>query len=78
MLYYGPMKSTRWLTIALFCVAWLLLLFRLDAVPPGFQHDQTFDAMNALQVVGGEYSLYFPVNFGLAPASCTRLPGSSG
>ncbi|MCU0509236.1 MAG: glycosyltransferase family 39 protein, partial [Anaerolineae bacterium] len=61
------MKALRWLAIALLCVAWLLLLFRLDSTPPGFQHDQTFASLNALRVVGGDFPLYFPANFGVAP-----------
>jgi len=61
------MRRHFWLTLGLFCMAWFLLVFRLEDIPPGFQHDQMFDATNALQVLGGDYPIYFPVNFGLEP-----------
>jgi len=48
-------------------VAWGLLLFRLDATPPGFQHDQMFSAKDAMEVVNGSYPIYFPDNFGRGP-----------
>ncbi len=62
------MRNHIRLAVVLFCTAWLLLLFRLDSVPSGFQHDQTFDSLNALEVVGGHFPIYFPANFGLDPA----------
>ena len=61
------MRTHTRLVVVLFCTAWLLLLFRLDSIPPGFQHDQTFDSLNALEVVGGHFPIYFPANFGLDP-----------
>ena len=75
------MRINRWLAIVLLLVAWLLLQFRLDSIPPGFQHDQTYDSRNALQVVGGQFPIYFPDNFGLDPgfmyaaAAVFRLTG---
>jgi len=61
------MRTHTRLVVVLFCTAWLLLLLRLDSIPPGFQHDQMFDSLNALEVVGGHYPIYFPANFGLDP-----------
>ena len=61
------MRTHTRLVVVLFCLAWLLLLLGLDSVPPGFQHDQTFDSLNALEVVGGHFPIYFPANFGLDP-----------
>lgn len=61
------MRTHTRLVVVLFCTPWLLLLVRLDSVPPGFQHDQTFDSLNALEVVGGHFPIYFPANFGLDP-----------
>ena len=61
------MRVNRWLAIALLLTAWLLLQARLDSIPPGFQHDQTYDSRNALRVVGGDFPIYFPENFGLDP-----------
>lgn len=75
------MRKHYWLAVSLLCIAWVFLLFRLDSIPTGFQHDQMFDATNALQVLGGEFPIYFPVNFGLEPgfmyaaAAVFRLAG---
>ncbi len=48
-------------------VGWGLLVYRLDDVPPGFQHDQTFTSLDAMQILGGGHPIYFPDNFGRAP-----------
>lgn len=48
-------------------LAWGLLLFRLNQVPPGFQHDQTFFTADALAIGPGNYPIYFPENFGRDP-----------
>ncbi len=62
-------RRTLWRLGALACLllAWALLLWRLDDVPPGFQHDQMFDAQDALEVLAGRGRLYFPANFGREP-----------
>jgi hypothetical protein len=41
-------------------------LFRLNEAPPGFQHDQTFTSLDALDVLAGHFPIYFPSN-GLEP-----------
>jgi len=61
----GFVERTGSLTLML--AAWGILLFRLNEVPPGFQHDQTFSALDAMQVLGGHYPIYFPDNFGRGP-----------
>ena len=50
----------------LLLAAWALLLFRLNEVPPGFQHDQMFNSLDALSIGSGRpaFPLYFPANFG--------------
>ena len=53
--------------VGLFLFAWALLLFRLNDVPPGFQHDQTFTGLDALEVLSGRFPIYFPANFGREP-----------
>lgn len=44
-----------------------MLLFRLNDVPPGLQHDQMFNVLDAQSVLEGHYPLYFPANFGREP-----------
>ncbi len=53
--------------IGLLLAAWALLLYRLNAIPPGFQHDQTFNTLDALEVLSGKLRLYYPANFGREP-----------
>lgn len=57
----------RLTVLALLLAAWGLLLFRLDTIPPGFQHDQMFNTLDALDVLSGRFQLYFPANFGREP-----------
>ncbi|MEZ4767844.1 MAG: glycosyltransferase family 39 protein [Caldilineales bacterium] len=44
--------------------AWALLLFRLNDVPPGLQHDQMFNSFDALSIGRSNLPIYFPANFG--------------
>jgi hypothetical protein len=53
--------------LGLLISAWSLLLFQLNEAPPGFQHDQMFDARDAMRVVNGDFPIYFPDNFGRGP-----------
>jgi hypothetical protein len=64
--------------VGLFLVAWALLLFRLNDVPPGFQHDQTFTSLDALGVLGGHFPIYFPANFGREPLFMYSVAGVFG
>ena len=64
--------SRRWTVLrlgalGLLIFAWSLLLFQLNEVPPGFQHDQMFSARDAMQVVNGDFPIYFASNFGRGP-----------
>ncbi len=59
-----PASGYRLTAAFLLLVAWGLLLFGLDRVPPGFQHDQMFNSRDALSVLRGEHAIYFPANFG--------------
>lgn len=67
--------------LLLLLAAWTLLLWQLDDVPPGFQHDQTFNTLDALSIGRGNYPFYFAANFGRDPlgiysaAAILRLAG---
>ncbi len=82
MAHGRPRFVERTGSLALMLAAWGVLLFRLNEVPPGFQHDQTFSTLDAMQVLGGHYPIYFPDNFGRGPlfmysaAGIFRLTGS--
>jgi hypothetical protein len=62
------MRYPKWAALILFGAAWLLLLYKLNEVPPGLQHDQVFDAVDAQRVLEGQFPIYFPANFGRNPA----------
>ncbi len=61
-----PSKAFRLGALLLLLATWALLLFRLNEVPPGFQHDQMFNSLDALSIGRGRpaFPLYFPANFG--------------
>jgi hypothetical protein len=77
----NPNRRCRWIVVArlgLFLLAWTLLLFRLNDVPPGFQHDQTFTSVDALDVLSGHFPIYFPANFGREPLFMYSVAGMFG
>ena len=48
-------------------VAALFRFYRLGQVPPGFQFDETYNALDALRVLRGEWLMFFPANGGREP-----------
>lgn len=44
-----------------------LRLYELDAVPPGFQFDEAYNAIDATRVQDGDWALFFPANGGREP-----------
>ncbi len=54
------------LTIILILAA-ALRLYRLDSVPPGFQFDEAYNAIDAIGVLEGEWRIFFPANGGREP-----------
>jgi len=65
------MNTRSWFVLALVIliavVAIALRLYRLDAVPPGLQHDEVFHGHDAVTVLLGHYAIYFPSNAGNEP-----------
>ena len=61
-----PSIAFRLGVLVLLLATWALLLFRLNDVPPGFQHDQMFNSLDALSIGHGRpaFPFYFPANFG--------------
>ncbi len=48
-------------------VAFAALMVRLNDVPPGVQHDQVFNIVDAIELLYGRYRIYFTANFGREP-----------
>ena len=65
------MNTRRWIVpasvILIAIVAVALRLYRLDAVPPGLQHDEAFHGHDAVTVLLGYHPIYFPSNAGNEP-----------
>jgi hypothetical protein len=74
------MSTRRWLVpaIALFIaiVAVALRLYRLEAVPPGLQHDEVFHGHDAVTVLLGNHPIYFPSNAGNEPLYIYLMAGT--
>ena len=39
-------------------------LWMLEQVPPGLQHDEVFNAEDAVKLAAGDFRLYYPLNYG--------------
>lgn len=50
--------------LALTALAAILRLYKLETVPPGFQFDEAFNALDAVRVLQGERPLFLPDNNG--------------
>lgn len=52
---------------AILVLAAFLRFFQLDAIPPGFQFDQAFNAFDLLRLLQGQFAIFFPANTGREP-----------
>ena len=58
-------RVVEWaVVLALVVLAGFLRLYRLDAVPPGFQFDEAYNAFDALRAVAGARPLFLEANGG--------------
>ena len=53
--------------MAVLLVATALRLTALGDVPPGLYHDEAYHGLDALDILRGHFSLYFPANNGREP-----------
>jgi 4-amino-4-deoxy-L-arabinose transferase-like glycosyltransferase len=71
----GKVLSNRWgeyaidlaPVVALTALAAALRLFSLVDIPPGLYHDEAFNGLDALGILGGEHAIYFAANHGREP-----------
>jgi hypothetical protein len=64
----GQAVRAWWLGLtAILVLAALLRLPALDRIPPGFQFDEAYNAIDAWRVVQGSRDLFFPANGGREP-----------
>lgn len=61
-------RTTEWLIlVAITALAAWLRLYRLADWPPGLHYDEAFHQVEAIGVLDGHWSLYFPENMGMDP-----------
>ena len=66
-------RRQRWLSEASVVLVAAVLLgaamrfYRLGALPPGLYHDEAFNGLDALRVLGGERPVFFEANNGREP-----------
>jgi len=63
------MKARRWLwgMVVVLLVAAALRLVACGQAPPGLYHDEAYNGLDALDILNGQFSLYFPANNGREP-----------
>ncbi len=59
--------SALWSTAIVLLIATILRLPACGEVPPGLYHDEAYHGLDALDVLGGDPSFYFPANNGREP-----------
>jgi 4-amino-4-deoxy-L-arabinose transferase-like glycosyltransferase len=63
-----PERRREWLLLGLIMVvAAVLRLYRLDTVPPGLTHDEAGNGKAAIQLLEGDFQLYFTIGNGREP-----------
>lgn len=60
-------RRVDWEAVGVLLVAAALRLLALGQVPPGLYHDEAYYGLDALDVLQGHLSLYFPANNGREP-----------
>jgi 4-amino-4-deoxy-L-arabinose transferase-like glycosyltransferase len=60
-------RNALWGSVAVLLVATALRLAALGDVPPGLYHDEAYHGLDALDILRGQLSLYFPANNGREP-----------
>jgi 4-amino-4-deoxy-L-arabinose transferase-like glycosyltransferase len=60
-------RTFLWAMVAVLVVATALRLVSLGEVPPGLYHDEAYHGLDALEVLDGRLSVYFPANNGREP-----------
>lgn len=60
-------RTFLWATVVTLLVAAALRLIAFGQVPPGLYHDEAYHGLDALEVLAGRFSLYFPTNNGREP-----------
>ena len=60
-------RTMLWGMVAVLLAATALRLVAFGQIPPGLYHDEAYHGLDALQILEGDLSLYFPANNGREP-----------
>lgn len=61
-----PLKR-RLLLIGVILLAFALRLVAIDKLPPGLSHDEAYNGVTALELLDGEWRIFFEINKGIEP-----------
>ncbi len=65
---YRRLLRTEWAVLGgALAVALLLRFYAIDRIPPGLYHDEAFNGLDALRVLGGSRPVFFTANNGREP-----------
>jgi 4-amino-4-deoxy-L-arabinose transferase-like glycosyltransferase len=73
---YSPGRGEIVLLVAILLVAAFFRFYRLEAVPPGLQHDEVFHGHDASVVLQGSHLIYFESNAGNEPLFVYLMAGT--
>ncbi|MBM4465135.1 MAG: glycosyltransferase family 39 protein [Chloroflexi bacterium] len=73
---YSPGRGEIVLSVAILLVAAFFRLYRLEAAPPGLQHDEVFHGHDASVVLQGNHLIYFESNAGNEPLFVYLVAGT--
>ena len=71
-------RSMLWGMVAVLLAATALRLVAFGQIPPGLYHDEAYHGLDALQILNGDLSLYFPANNGREPLFIYLIAASVG
>jgi 4-amino-4-deoxy-L-arabinose transferase-like glycosyltransferase len=66
----GPslqLLKRRLLLVSVLLLAFALRLVAIDKLPPGLSHDEAYNGITALQLLDGEWRIFFEINKGIEP-----------
>jgi hypothetical protein len=62
-----PLRYELLLVIAVMLMAAFFRFYRIEAAPPGLQHDEVFQGNFAIRILNGEWPIFFDLNGGEEP-----------
>lgn len=64
---FTPAVAETGVLVAVIVVATIFRFYRIEAAPPGLQHDEVFQGNFAIRILNGEWPIFFDLNGGEEP-----------